>query len=165
MITQIPTASGRLSTLQYWTCILFMRRTFSSKITLRDLLAFCSHLYKPRKFYLILARSPKHLVLSVHRRKASVSVHLDCKTVRIFAYSSTHEQSNKRCGTRLKTESETGERRACEARVVRARKTLTPRFTDFFTDLILRKKTTVLQSTVHWKERKLAFLCFQSPIG
>ena len=38
-----------------------------------------------------------------------MSVHLDCKTVRIFAYSSTHEQSNKRCGTRLKTESESGE--------------------------------------------------------
>ena len=36
---------------------------------------------------------------------------IDCKTVRIFAYSSTREQSNKRCGTRLKTESETGERR------------------------------------------------------
>ena len=35
----------------------------------------------------------------------------DCKTVRIFAYSSTREQSNKRCGTRLKTESQTGERR------------------------------------------------------
>ena len=51
---------------------------------------------------------------------------LDCKTVRIFAYSSTREQSNKRSGMRLKTESETGERRA--------RKTLTPRFTDFFTD-------------------------------
>ena len=36
---------------------------------------------------------------------------LDCKTVRIFAYSSTREQSNKRSGTKLKTESETGERR------------------------------------------------------
>ena len=64
---------------------------------------------------------------------------LDCKTVRIFAYSSTHEQSNKRSGTRLKTESESEERfslashalRACEARVLRARKTLTPRFTDY----------------------------------
>ena len=30
---------------------------------------------------------------------------------RIFAYSSTQEQSNKRSGMRLKTESETGERR------------------------------------------------------
>ena len=36
---------------------------------------------------------------------------VDCKTVRIFAYSSTPEQSNKRSGARLKTESETGERR------------------------------------------------------
>ena len=36
---------------------------------------------------------------------------LDCKTVRILAYSSRREQSNKRSGTRLKTESETGERR------------------------------------------------------
>ena len=36
---------------------------------------------------------------------------LDCKTVRIFSYSSTREQSNKRSGMRLKTESETGERR------------------------------------------------------
>ena len=37
---------------------------------------------------------------------------------------------------RLKTESETG---ACEARALRARKTLTPRFTNFFTDF--EKKT------------------------
>ena len=34
--------------------------------------------------------------------------------------------------------------RACEARALRARKTLTPRFTDFFTDF--EKKPTVLQS-------------------
>ena len=59
---------------------------------------------------------------------------IDCKTVRIFAYSSTREQSNKRSATKLKTESE-----ACEARALRARKTLTPRFTDFFTDF--EKKT------------------------
>ena len=63
---------------------------------------------------------------------------LDCKTVCIFAYSSTREQSNKRSGTKLKTESETGER-ACEPRALRARKTLTPRFTDCFTDF--EKKT------------------------
>ena len=50
---------------------------------------------------------------------------------------------------RLKTESETGESslashalRACEARALRARKTLTPRFTDF------EKKPTVLQSNI-----------------
>ena len=36
---------------------------------------------------------------------------VDCKTVRIFVYSSTREQSNKRSKTRLKTEGETGERR------------------------------------------------------
>ena len=53
---------------------------------------------------------------------------IDCKTVRIFAYSSSREQSNKRSGTR-----------ACEARALRARKTLTPRVTDFFTDF--EKKT------------------------
>ena len=38
-------------------------------------------------------------------------MNLDCKTVRISAYSSAREQSNKRSGMRLKTESETGERR------------------------------------------------------
>ena len=32
---------------------------------------------------------------------------VDCKTVRIFAYSITREQSNKRSGMMLKTESET----------------------------------------------------------
>ena len=35
---------------------------------------------------------------------------IDCKTVRIFAYSSAREQPNNRSGTRLKTESETAER-------------------------------------------------------
>ena len=70
---------------------------------------------------------------------------VDCKTVSIFAYSSTREQSNKRSGTRLKIESEIGERRACGARALRARRTLTPRFTDFFTDF--EKKPTVLQSS------------------
>ena len=74
----------------------------------------------------------------------AVNFTLDCKTVRIFAYSSQREQSNERSGTRLKTESETGER-ACEARALRACKTLTPRFTDFLTDF--EKKPTVLQSS------------------
>ena len=56
---------------------------------------------------------------------------VDCNSVRIFANSSTREQSNKRSGTRLKTESE---------RLARfALKTLTPCFTDFFTDF--EKKT------------------------
>ena len=46
----------------------------------------------------------------MHDDSAALQCHqLDCKTLRIFAYSSTREQSNKRCGKRLKTESETGE--------------------------------------------------------
>ena len=86
---------------------------------------------------------------------------LDCKTVRIFAYSSTREQSNKRCGTRLKTESETGERRfffsrLWEARALRARKTLTPRFTDFFTDF--EKKTDCFAVYVHTEYRIAVFV-------
>ena len=78
-------------------------------------------------------------------------LYLDCKTVRIFAYSSTREQSNKRSGMRLKTESETGERRfffssrtrpwlARFARVRLLRHVLP------ISLLILRKKPTVLQS-------------------
>ena len=55
-------------------------------------------------------------------------VNLDCKTVRIFAYSINREQSNKMSGMRLKTESETG--RDAENFL----SPLTPRFTDFFTD-------------------------------
>ena len=94
-------------------------------------------------------RLPPSLSKKIGRR-------VDCKTVRIFAYSSAREQSNKRSGTKLKTESETGERRfflslhtphtlpACEARALRARKALTPRFTNFFTDF--EKKPTVLKT-------------------
>ena len=41
--------------------------------------------------------------------------------------------------------------RACETRAPRARKTLTPRFTDFFTDFE-KKRTTVLQSTMWQNE-------------
>ena len=51
------------------------------------------------------------LKVMILKGKAVVSRSVDCKTVRIFAYSSTREQSNKRSGMRLKTESETGERR------------------------------------------------------
>ena len=73
----------------------------------------------------------------------------------------TREQSNKRSGTRLITESETGES-PCEARPLRARKTLTPRFTDFFTDF--EKKTDrfavcwwrlVLSSRNNWQKNLL----------
>ena len=56
-----------------------------------------------------------------------VNKKVDCKTVCIFAYSSTFEQSNKRTGARLKMESETGDRlsfpshalQACEACALR----------------------------------------------
>ena len=66
----------------------------------------------------------------------SVKSKIDCKTVCIFAYSSTREQSNKRSGTRLKTESETGGERDSRA----SRHALPMSL------LILRKKPTVLQS-------------------
>jgi len=48
---------------------------------------------------------------------------LDYKTVRIFAYSGTREQSNK----------------PCEARTLRPRRTLTPPFADLFTDFEEKK--------------------------
>ena len=80
-------------------------------------------------------------LISLRQGLQNATLRLDCKTDRIFAYSSTREQSNKTSGTRRKTESETGffslashARRACEARAVRAHKNLTPRVTDFFTD-------------------------------
>ena len=60
---------------------------------------------------------------------------LDCKTVCIFAYSSMREQSNKRSGTRLKTE-----RDSCASRD----KTLMPPFTDLITDF--EKKTRLFCS-------------------
>ena len=67
-----------------------------------------------------MAKRKEILALAV---RENVWEPLDCKTVSIFAYSSTCEQSNKRSGTKLKTESETG-----------------------ISLLILRKKPTVLQS-------------------
>ena len=71
------------------------------------------------------------------------SFYLDCKTVRIFAYSSTREQSNKRSGVRLKTESQTGRDagRVSFARVRLLRLALP------ISLLILRKRPTVLQSS------------------
>ena len=66
---------------------------------------------------------------------------VDCKTVRIFAYSSKREQSNKRSGTRLKTESETGERQFFSLASVRLVRHALP-----ISLLILRNKPTVLQS-------------------
>ena len=72
--------------------------------------------------------------LGVLKSLRNEGIALDCKTVRIIAYSRTREQSNKRSGTRMKHAL-----RACEARALHALKTLTSRFTDFFTDF---EKTT-----------------------
>ena len=65
----------------------------------------------------------------------------------VFKYARTVKQ---KVWNEAKTECETGERRlrACEARALCLRKTLTPRFTDFFTDLE-KKNPTVLQSTTY----------------
>ena len=63
------------------------------------------------------------------------------KTVRIFAYSSTREQSNKRSGTRLKTESQTGERRYGRVRLARFARVRLLRHALPISLLILRKKT------------------------
>ena len=80
-------------------------------------------------------------------KSQDVAAPVDCKTVRIFAYSSTREQSNKRCGTRLKTESETGERRYGRVRLARFARVRLLRHALPISLLILRKKPTVLQST------------------
>ena len=72
---------------------------------------------------------------------------VDCKTVRIFAYSSTREKSNKRSRTRLKTESETRERRYGRVRLARFACGRLLRHAVPISLLILRKKPTVLQST------------------
>ena len=82
-------------------------------------------------------------IIKVHIYEAqkfgSVCV-LDCKTLRIFAYSSTREQSNERSGTRLKTESETGERRFSLAFLSRASRSRLLRHALPISLLILRKK-------------------------
>ena len=102
----------------------------------------------------MLFNTPKHVLVCKVGHKTYVL--LDCKTVRIFAYSSTREQSNKRCGTRLKTEGETGERRFFLSRLTRPRRVRLARFARIrllrhalpISLLILRKKPTVLQSNV-----------------
>ena len=61
---------------------------------------------------------------------------VDCKTVRIFVYSSTREQSNKRFGTRLKTH--------------------TPLFTDFFTDFEKKTDCFVVLSWTYPSDKSLS---------
>ena len=66
--------------------------------------------------------APKGVWLSAEKVLVMMTK-VDCKTVRIFAYSSTREQSNKRSGTRLKTESETWGETLKETRAQSARET------------------------------------------
>ena len=80
---------------------------------------------------------------------------VDCKTVRIFAYSSTREQSDKRSGMRLKTESETGERPYGRVRLARFARVRLLRHALLISLLILRKKPTVLQSSKMAAENSL----------
>ena len=72
---------------------------------------------------------------------------MDCKTVRIFAYSSSREQLNKRSGTRVKTESKSGERRYGRERLARFARIRLLCHALPISLLVLRKKPTVLQST------------------
>ena len=64
-----------------------------------------------------------------------------------FCVFNSREQSKNRFGTRLKTETMRA-LRAGDAHKLRARKTLTPRFTDFFTDFEEKKRVfcSVLRS-------------------
>ena len=70
---------------------------------------------------------------------------LDSKTVGIFAYSNTREQSNNRSGTRLKTESDSPSP-ALRVRLARIARIRLLRHPLPISLLILRKKPTVLQS-------------------
>ena len=74
-------------------------------------------------------------------------VFVDCNTVRIFACSSS-KQSNERSGTRLRTENETGERRYGLVRLASFARVRLLRHALPISLLILRKKPTVLQSSV-----------------
>ena len=72
---------------------------------------------------------------------------VDCNTVSTFACSSS-EQSNGRSGTRLRTESETRERRYGHVRLASFARVRLLRHALPISLLILRKKPTVLQSSV-----------------
>ena len=62
-------------------------------------------------------------------------MHIDCKTVRILRIRVRRAVKQKVWNEAENRERDWGETlRACEARAVRAHKTLTPRVTDFFTD-------------------------------
>ena len=82
---------------------------------------------------------------------------IDCKTVRIFAYSSTREQSNKRSVTRLKTESETGRVRLARFSRERLLRPALP-----ISLLILRKKKTDCFA-VYWQKK--IYFSYSDPGG
>ena len=84
--------------------------------------------------------------------------------IRIFAYSSTREQSNKRSGTRLKTESENGERRSPHTPALLARETYA-RFTDFFTDFEKKRLFCSLTLFVNSKKLKCESNSLQREVG
>ena len=69
---------------------------------------------------------------------------LDCKTVRIFAYSSTRELSNKVWSEAENGEHESGKRRYGRVRLARSARVRLLRYAK----PISRNKLTVLQSTV-----------------
>ena len=69
---------------------------------------FSPCLMRIKRGFKILKRFSRYLIAF---RSCISNGKLDCKTVGILAYSSKRGHSNERSGTRLKTESETGERR------------------------------------------------------
>ena len=83
---------------------------------------------------------------------------LDCNTDRIFACSSTREQSNKGSGTRLRTESETGERRYGRVRLARLARVRLLRHALPISLLILRKKEQLFCSLRCGKTRSYSIL-------
>ena len=96
----------------------------------RVLACSCSHVFVRIRKQRSQEEQPYRTLLYRHK---CFTRKLDCKTVRIFAYSNAREQSNKRSGTKLRL----------------ARDSYTT-----ISSLILRKKPTVLQSTGKYTTRK-----------
>ena len=111
---------------------------------------FGGSLYRGSNIFVIMTSCSTALTSSSICSLFKTMERLDCKTVRIFAYSSKREQSSKRSGTRMKTESETGERLFFSRLTRFARVRLFRRFTDFLS-YFAKKNPTVLQS----KERHI----------
>ena len=94
--------SGKLDGLCCWW------NAYHQNLDMIDEMKHLPWAWKPFTIVLFFRRRAEVCCLSLVT--AAVSRYYS-KTVRIFASSSTREQSNKRSGTRLKTESETGKRR------------------------------------------------------